>query len=124
MPIFQLDESAKTATVLWENNLLPYYSLCCGNALILPNGNAEVDIADDQTVTPGFSNMQEWTQTQTPELVYQMQISALAYRGFRIPSLYPGVTWSANPQTTPGRAPYRGGPSPNAMPFKLAWPLP
>jgi arylsulfate sulfotransferase len=124
MTIFQLDESAKTATVLWENNLLPYYSLCCGNALLLPNGNAEVDIADDQTVNPGFSDMQEWTQTQSPELVYELQIAGLAYRGFRIPSLYPSVTWAANAQSTPGRAPYRGGPSPNAKPFKLAWPLP
>jgi arylsulfate sulfotransferase len=125
MPIFQLNESTKTATILWEDNLLPYYSLCCGDALILPNGNAEVDIADDQTVNPGFSDLQEVTQTQPPELVFELQIAGqLAYRGFRIPSLYPGVTWAANAQSTPGRAPYRGGTSADTKPFKLAWPLP
>jgi arylsulfate sulfotransferase len=96
VPIFQLDESTMTASVLWEDNLLPYYSLCCGDALILPNGDMEVDIADDQTVTPGISDIQEVTQTQTPELVWEMQVAAqLAYRGMRIPSLYPGQVWPA-----------------------------
>jgi arylsulfate sulfotransferase len=126
MPIFQIDETAKTATVLWEDNLLPYYSLCCGDAVVLPNGDAEVDIADDQTVSPGFSEIEEVTQTQSPELVWELQIAGqLVYRGFRIPSLYPGQTWAANAQSTPGRAPYKGGPSSTAKPFsKLPWPLP
>jgi hypothetical protein len=105
IPIFQLDESAKTATVLWEDNLSPYYSICCGDALLLPNGNAEVDIAYDQGVTPGFSDIQEVTQTQTPQLVWEMQVGGqLAYRGFRIPSLYPGQTWAADAQSTTSRA--------------------
>jgi hypothetical protein len=126
LPIFQLNESAKTATVLWEGNLLPYYSLCCGDAVALANGNAEVDIADDQTVNPGFSDIQEMTQTEPSALVWELQIAGqLAYRGFRIPSLYPGETWAANAQSTPGRTPYRGGPSSSAKPFsKLPWPLP
>lgn len=124
LPIFQLDESTKTATILWEDNLLPYYSLCCGSALLLPNGDAEVDIADDQTVTPGFSDIEEVTRTVPPELVWELQIAGqLAYRGFRIPSLYPGETWAANAQSTPGRAPYRAGRSSSAEPFKLPWPL-
>jgi len=126
LPIFQLDESTKTATVLWEDNLLPFYSLCCGDAVALPNGNAEVDIADDQTVNPGFSYVEEVTQTQAPELVLEMQIQGqLAYRAFRIPSLYPGQTWTANAQSTPGQAPYRRGSSSDAKPFgPLPWPLP
>jgi hypothetical protein len=126
MPIFQLDETAKTATVLWEDNLLPYYSLCCGDAVVLPNGDAEVDIADDQTVSPGFSEIEEVTQTQPPALVWELQIAGqLVYRGFRIPSLYPGQTWTENAQSTPGRAPYKGGPSSTAKPFsRLPWPLP
>jgi arylsulfate sulfotransferase len=100
VPIFQLDESAKTATVLWENNLSPYFSICCGDALSLPNGDMEVDIALDQTVTPGYSDIEEFTQTQTPELVWEMQIqNQLAYRGMRIPSLYPGQTWPAAVQS-------------------------
>ncbi len=104
VPIFQLDEFTRTATVLWEDNLLPYYSLCCGDALLLPNGDMEVDIADDETVIPGFSQIEEVTQTQTPELVWKMDIQGqLAYRGFRIPSLYPGQVWPAAAQSDPNR---------------------
>jgi hypothetical protein len=125
IPIFQLDEFTKTAAVLWEDNLLPYYSLCCGDAISLPNGDVEVDIADDQTVNPNFSDIEEVTQTQSPQLVWELQIEGqLAYRGFRIPSLYPGVTWAPNAQSTPGRRLYRGGQSSSAEPFKLPRPLP
>jgi arylsulfate sulfotransferase len=96
VPIFQLDEFNNTASVLWEDNLLPYYSLCCGDALLLPNGDVEFDIADDQTVTTGYSDIEEVTQTQNPQLVWEIQVaSQLAYRGFRIPSLYPGQVWPA-----------------------------
>jgi arylsulfate sulfotransferase len=110
VPLLQLDESTKTATVLWEDNLLPYFSICCGDALLLPNGDMEVDIAYDQTVTPGISDIEEVTQTQTPELVWEMQVhSQLAYRGFRIPSLYPGQVWPATMQSNPRRA-LPGGP--------------
>jgi arylsulfate sulfotransferase len=105
VPIFQLDESTNTATVLWEDNLLPYYSTCCGDALILPNGDVEVDIANDFTVTPDYSDILEVTQTQTPELVWAMQIyDQLAYRGMRIPSLYPDQVWPANALSGPKRA--------------------
>ncbi|MGO9167019.1 MAG: aryl-sulfate sulfotransferase [Candidatus Sulfotelmatobacter sp.] len=103
VPIFQLDESALTATVLWEDNLLPYFSFCCGDALLLPNGDMEVDIAF-AGFTPGMSDIQEATQTQTPELVWEMQVSnQLAYRGFRIPSLYPGQIWPATTQSNARR---------------------
>ena len=100
VPIFQLDESTNTATVLWEDNLLPYYSTCCGDALVLPNGDVEVDVANDFTVTPNYSDILEVTQTQTPELVWEMQIyNQLAYRGMRIPSLYPDQIWPATLQS-------------------------
>ena len=105
VPIFQLDESANTAEVLWEDNLLPYYSTCCGDALVLPNGDVEVDIANDFTVTPDYSDIQEVTQTNSPELVWEMQIyNQLAYRGMRIPSLYPDQVWPATALSGPSRA--------------------
>jgi hypothetical protein len=105
VPIFQLDESAKTATVLWEDNLSPYFSFCCGDALLLANGDMEVDIAYDLTTTPGISDIEEVTQTQSPELVWEMQVHGqLAYRGLRIPSLYPGQVWPAAVQSNPSRA--------------------
>ena len=122
VPIFQLDESTDTATVLWEDNLLPYYSLCCGDALLLPNGDMEVDVAFDQTVTPDYSDIEEVTQTATPELIWEMQVQGqLAYRGFRIPSLYPDQIWPAvipsnqhRIQPVVSRATSAGGSSPKS----------
>jgi arylsulfate sulfotransferase len=98
VPIFQLNEYTKTASILWEYNLSPAYSVCCGDALILPGGNVEFDVAYDVT-NPNVSSIEEVTQTQSPELIWRMNIQGLlAYRGFRIPSLYPGQVW---PATTP-----------------------
>jgi arylsulfate sulfotransferase len=94
VPIVQLNESAKTAQVTWETNLSPHYSICCGDALALPNGNVEYDVAFD-VETPNQSFLQEVTQDQTPQLLWQMNlVGQLVYRGFRIPSLYPGVSWT------------------------------
>lgn len=98
VPIFQVNEYTKSASVLWQATQLPVYSICCGDALVLPNGNVEYDVAFSGT-TPNVSYIQEVTQTDSPEVVWQMTITGqLAYRGFRIPSLYPGVTWPANAQ--------------------------
>jgi arylsulfate sulfotransferase len=104
VPIFDVNEYAKTAQVLSEDDLAPAYSICCGDALVLPNGDVEYDIADN-LYTPDLSVVQEVTQLQNPQLVWQMNIQGeLAYRAFRIPSLYPGIQWSqaalATAQTT------------------------
>lgn len=96
VPIFQVNEYTKTASVLWEDKLAPAYSICCGDALILPTGNVEFDVAYDVN-TPNVSYVEEVTQTQSPELLWRMNITnQLAYRAYRIPSLYPGVTWPSN----------------------------
>jgi len=103
VPTFQVDEFAKSATLLWEDELLPSFSTCCGDAVLLPNGDVEYDIAADVN-TPGFSHIQEATQTQSPELVWKMDIEGqLAYRGFRIPSLYPSEVWPATASSSPSR---------------------
>jgi hypothetical protein len=77
--------------VLWQ--VLPgLYSLWGGSAGVLSNGDVEFDM----TTVNGASASQimEVTQTDTPQTVWQLNItSENAYRGFRIPSLYPGVTW-------------------------------
>src|SRR5271165_148396 len=94
VPIFQLDESNRTAQVLQEINLSPAFSTCCGDANLLDNGNVEYDVAADESM-PGVSYIQEVIPAQSPQLVWQMNITGqLAYRGFRIPSLYPGVEWT------------------------------
>jgi hypothetical protein len=100
VPIFQVDEYNKTASVVWEDNLIGAFSECCGDALVLSNGDAEFDVADDiELNTTNESYIEEVTQTPSPELVWKMIIKGqLAYRGLRIPSLYPGQVWPANTQ--------------------------
>lgn len=94
VPVFQLNEYTNTAQVLQERNLSPAYSICCGSADVLANGNLEYDVAADVN-TPNVSYIQEVTQEQSPQLVWQMNVTGqLAYRGFRIPSLYPGIEWT------------------------------
>jgi len=99
VPVFQLNEYTHNAEVLSEHipispNGSTAFSSCCGSADFLSNGDLEYDVAFDQN-TPGVSYIQELTQEQTPQLVWQMIIKGqLAYRAFRIPSLYPGVSWS------------------------------
>jgi arylsulfate sulfotransferase len=94
VPVFQLNEYTNTAQVLQELNLSPDYTLCCGSANFLANGDWEYDVALDVN-TPNVSYIQELTQEQHPQLVWQMNITGqLAYRGFRISSLYPGVEWT------------------------------
>ena len=106
VPIYQLNETTKTATVQWEYNLSHAYSFCCGDALVLPNGNIEFDVAADQNFTFGVSYIEEVTQTSSPELVWRMDVQGspanfdLVYRGIRIPSLYPGVTWTQSAMQT------------------------
>ena len=70
----------------------------------LSNGNLEYDVAFN-LFTPGVSTFQEVTQEQTPQLLWQMNITGqLAYRGFRIPSLYPGVEWTQAAINAPASA--------------------
>jgi arylsulfate sulfotransferase len=94
VPIFELNEYSGTANLISEYNLSPAYSICCGDALVLPNGDVEFDVAAD-VYTPKVSSIEEISQSQSSDLVWRMDISGnLAYRGFRIPSLYRGVEWT------------------------------
>jgi arylsulfate sulfotransferase len=94
VPVFQLNEYTHTAEVLQEINLSPAYTLCCGSSNFLANGDWEFDVPLDVN-TPNVSYIQEMTQEQHPQLVWQMNITGqLAYRAFRVPSLYPGIEWT------------------------------
>jgi hypothetical protein len=91
--LFELDETSKTAQILWQDKL-PVFSGCCGSINTLGNGDVEFDIAVESSA-PLTSRVQEVTQEPVPRLVWQMDvIGQLAYRAFRIPSLYPGVQWN------------------------------
>jgi hypothetical protein len=89
--IFQVDESTNLVTLLWQD-LPGFYSFWGGSAGTLSNGDVEFDLT---TTTGGAaSQITEVTQTENPQTVWQMNIAGEnAYRGYRIPSLYPGVTW-------------------------------
>jgi arylsulfate sulfotransferase len=95
--VFQVDERARVADLAWQ--ALPgYLSIWGGSVSQLPNGNVEFDMN-----APGFppipnlaSEVQEVTQTSTPQIVWKMDILPVplyAYRAYRVPSLYPGVSW-------------------------------
>jgi hypothetical protein len=55
---------------------------------------AEYDIALSAS-PPQISKIQEVTMDANPQWVWEMVITGqLVYRGFRVPSLYPGVEWT------------------------------
>jgi len=92
--IFQFDESAKTASVVWQDSPGGLFSFFGGNTLVLPNNHVEFDLCSPFGLTPG-SQVMEVTQETVPQTVWQMNVNGdYAYRALRTPSLYPGVTWT------------------------------
>ena len=95
--IFQIDESTRIASLVWED-LPGNQSIWGGSINQLQNGNMEFDMN-----APGFppapnvaSEVQEVTLTASPQVVWKLDILPIpiyAYRAYRVPSLYPGVTW-------------------------------
>jgi hypothetical protein len=95
--LFSLDESSMTADLVWQDSP-GLFSFWGGSVNQLANGNVEFDA----NAPLGFpsptlaSRVQEVTQTATPQVLWQMDVSPVplyAYRAYRVPSLYPGVTW-------------------------------
>jgi arylsulfate sulfotransferase len=90
--IFQVDESTYLASLLWQD-LPGFYSFWGGSIGVLGNGNVEFD-STSPSGGPS-SQIMEVTQTDSPQIVWQMSTTGQnAYRGYRIPSLYPGVMWN------------------------------
>ena len=97
VPVFQINESAMTATLTFLQVLPPsLFNSFGGNAEQLANGNVEYDLCGlgglNQLAVG--SDVYEVTQTNAPQTVWSMQVTgANLYRAFRIPSFYPGVQW-------------------------------
>ena len=90
--LLNVDEDAKTAAVQWEYHP-GFFSSWGGSIGIVDNQNIEFDMTAPYG-SDSHSLVMEVTQTGTPSLVWQMDITGgNAYRAYRIPSLYPGVTW-------------------------------
>jgi hypothetical protein len=93
VPIFDIDETAKTATFVIHPTT-PDYSFFGGSAQVLKNGNVEYDECSNGSIAGQNGRIIEVTQTSSPQIVWQMHTTGqYAYRGLRIPSLYPGVQW-------------------------------
>jgi arylsulfate sulfotransferase len=93
VPLLNLDETAMTATLAF-NPTTPNYSFFGGNAEALKNGNVEYAECASTPLPNNNASIFEVTQTSSPQTVWQMQVAGqFAYRGMRIPSLYPGVQW-------------------------------
>jgi hypothetical protein len=99
--IFNIDESASAmvADLSWDN-LPGDFSQWGGSINQLPNGNVEFDVNDPlSTPIPNIaSEVQEVTPTSPSQIVWKLDFpdasqGQYAYRAYRIPSLYPGVTW-------------------------------
>ncbi|MGC1684277.1 MAG: aryl-sulfate sulfotransferase [Candidatus Acidiferrales bacterium] len=91
--LLQLDEAAMTATLAFHPTTQDY-SWFGGNAEVLNNGNMEYDECGATALPADNAKIFEVTQTLPPQTVWEMQIAGqYAYRGFRLPSLYPGVQW-------------------------------
>lgn len=91
VPVFQIDETAKTATLTFHQ-IVPtsLYNSFGGNAEQLANSDVEYDLCG----TGSGSWIYEVTQTSTPQTVWTLhEVPTNIYRGFRIPSMYPGVQW-------------------------------
>lgn len=90
-PLLEIDENAKTATIL--SDYLPgEFSLWGGNAEQLANGDIEGDF--NAGAPGGLSDIFEVTAGSNAQVVWHLQTTSQnAYRGFRMPSLYPGVQW-------------------------------
>jgi len=95
VPLLQLDETAKTATLTF-NPTAPVFSFFGGNAAVLKNGN--VEYCESAAFHGGA--IFEVTQDSNAQTIWEMQswidsagVYPFAYRGQRIPSMYPGVQW-------------------------------
>jgi arylsulfate sulfotransferase len=96
VPVFQIDESSMTATIVYRYSApASYYSFFGGQADRLANGDIEADFAATQSgaVVQEFQPGSTVVET-SPQIVWQALSPGVdMYRAVRLPSLYPGVQW-------------------------------
>ncbi|PYX36325.1 MAG: hypothetical protein DMG81_16260 [Acidobacteria bacterium] len=97
--IFDVDEGTRSAAVAWQN--LPGVYTYWGGSIDVIDGNyVEFDLTAPypSPVSPFFlpkSRVQEVMQDGSGTVIWQLDINgANGYRAYRIPSLYPDVTWT------------------------------
>ena len=88
--ILDVDESNLTANIEWEYKP-GWYAFWGGSVDVVRNGNVEMT---SSTVNGGTARSIEVTRTSAPQITWQLDTSdSNFYRAYRVPSLYPGVTW-------------------------------
>jgi hypothetical protein len=89
--IFDLDQDAKSANLTWHYDP-GVYSFWGGSISQLANQDVEFDMTDP--LDTDSSRVMEIAPGESQEIVWQLDITGgNAYRAYRIPSLYPGVSW-------------------------------
>ncbi|HEX6494063.1 MAG TPA: aryl-sulfate sulfotransferase, partial [Acidobacteriaceae bacterium] len=91
IPVYQIDEGAKTATLTFHQ-ILPttLYNFFGGSTDQLANGDVHYALCG----VGANSAIYEVTQQSNPQTVWSMQVKGTnTYRASRLPSLYPGVQW-------------------------------
>jgi arylsulfate sulfotransferase len=93
VPIYDVDENAKTVHVQWEDKTAPGFSGFLGSMQVL--NNTDVEFASGAlTFAPPTGEVMEVTQQTPPVPVWELDVTGqFVYRGLRIPSLYPGIQW-------------------------------
>jgi arylsulfate sulfotransferase len=95
-PVFTVNESAMTATLDYHAGTGVYsYSFYGGNAETLDNGDVEFDLTSQpSSQNPYVSEVWEYTPGASGQPVWGAYVvGGNLYRAYRVPSLYPGVTW-------------------------------
>lgn len=90
VPIFHVDEQAKTATLVFHDVFAKTFSMWGGGVQSLPNGDVEIDLCN----AGHNSDVYDVTREANPRTVWHLHAAATnVYRSERLPSLYPGVQW-------------------------------
>jgi len=90
--IFDVDQDTKSANLTWHYDPAGVYSYWGGSIFQLENQDVEFDMCDPFNASS--SRVMEIAPGESQQVVWQLDIKGgNAYRAYRIPSLYPGVSW-------------------------------
>jgi arylsulfate sulfotransferase len=89
--VFEIDQDAKSARLLWAAKQ-DAFSTFGGALQVLPNGNIEIGMS--QAFPPPTTGSRIREMAYSTQVIWQMDLlGGAAYRAYRIPSLYPDITW-------------------------------
>jgi arylsulfate sulfotransferase len=90
--IFDVNQDTKTANLIWHYDPAGVYSYWGGSIFQLENKDVEFDMCDPFNAES--ARIMEIAPGDSQQIVWQLDISGgNAYRAYRVPSLYPGVSW-------------------------------